>query len=241
MNLLEYIKEAKKVQRKLLAILIDPDKVLDSAILISKLRKFPPDLIFVGGSRVEKQSFDLVIETISNAKISPVVIFPGDYEQINDCADAILLLSLISGRNPDYLIGQHVKAAKALAQFKGDVIPTSYLLIEGGKRTSVQEISQTEPMDPADLSLIRDTVIAGRLLGHQLHYLEAGSGAKKSVSLEIIETIKNCTSHPIIVGGGIRDPATAEKIWQAGADVVVVGNGFEDRPSILEEFRKDLS
>ncbi|MCB9189802.1 MAG: geranylgeranylglyceryl/heptaprenylglyceryl phosphate synthase [Flavobacteriales bacterium] len=235
MKILEYIRQAKKEQRKLLAILIDPDKISNTDVLISSLKSYPPDLIFIGGSSVEKSQFDLVIEAIYKNNICPVIIFPGDHKQVSDYSDAILLLSLISGRNPEYLIGQHVKAAQTLERYNGDVIPTSYVLVNGFQRTSVQEISQTEPLNPNDIDLIVDTVIAGKLMGHQLHYLEAGSGAKKSIPSLVIKSVSACSPHPIIVGGGIRDIETARDIWQAGADVIVVGNGFEDRPSLLEE------
>lgn len=240
MNILEKIKAAQRKEKKLLAILIDPDKVKNIQILITQLRQAPPDFLFVGGSKVDKIRFDDIVEKLKSANISPVVIFPGDYQQVNDKADGILLLSLISGRNAEYLIGQHVKAAKVLDQFSGEVIPTSYILLDGKNKTSVQEVSQTVPIQQENIDLICDTIIAGRLLGHQAHYLEAGSGAKETVAIEIVKAVKQKTNHPLIVGGGIRDAATAKLLWQSGADIVVVGNGFEDRSALLEELKLAL-
>lgn len=237
MNLLNHINDQRKQGKKLLAILIDPDKVVDVKVLIDSLKQYPPDLIFVGGSRVDKETFDQIIKSIYDAKICPVVIFPGDYKQVNDNSDAILLLSLISGRNPEYLIEQHVKAAKTLDSYKGEVIPTSYVLIDGNRQTSVQEVSKTKPISQENIDLICDTIIAGRLMGHKIHYLEAGSGANNPVSVDIVKSAKEVTDNPIIVGGGIKDIETAKSVWNAGADLIVVGNGFEDKVSFLQELR----
>lgn len=240
MSLLEHIKQRKEAGKKLLAILIDPDKVNNFDTLISNLTQSPPDLIFVGGSVVEKEKFDQVIESLYNSKICPVIIFPGGYEQINTSSDAILLLSLISGRNPEYLIGQHVKAAQTLNEYPKEIIPTSYILIDGKNSTSVQEVSETTPISQSNIDLIVDTVIAGKLLGHQIHYLEAGSGALEHVSSQIIREVAKATQNPIIVGGGIRNAEAAKKIWDAGADLIVVGNGFEDKSSLLVELKATL-
>lgn len=240
MKILEQIKTAQQKKKKLLAILIDPDKVENIQALIAQLRKNPPDFLFVGGSKVDKFRFDDIIEKLQSADISPLVIFPGDYQQVNNNADGILLLSLISGRNAEYLIGQHVKAAKLLDQFSGEVIPTSYILLDGKNKTSVQEVSQTVPISQDNIDLICDTIVAGKLLGHQIHYLEAGSGAKETVAVKIVEAVKRKTHHPLIVGGGIRDAATAKLLWEAGADIVVVGNGFEDRSALLSELKLAL-
>lgn len=237
MNILDDIRLAKQNGKKLLAILIDPDKITNVHALIDQLKQSPPDYLFVGGSKVDKDIFDRVIEALHSSNICPIIIFPGGYQQVNDHSDAILLLSLISGRNAEYLIGQHVKAAKTLDQYTGEVIPTSYILIDGQNKTSVQEVSQTTPISQENFELISDTVVAGKLLGHQLHYLEAGSGAKENVSVQIINNIRSKTPHPLIVGGGIRNAETAKELWDAGADIIVVGNGFEDRSSLLSELK----
>ncbi|CAG5078485.1 Geranylgeranylglyceryl phosphate synthase [Parvicella tangerina] len=222
----------------MLAVLVDPDKVSDVNLLIQHLTNHTPDFIFVGGSEVEKKRFDEISSALFNVKLCPVIIFPGSHEQINAYAHGILLLSLISGRNPEYLIGQHVKAAKSLTSFPGLVIPTSYLLIDGMNSTSVQQVSETEPISQDNLDLILDTVIAGQFMGHQLHYLEAGSGAKATVSSEIVRRVKDISTQPIIVGGGIRSAEQASKLWEAGADILVVGNGFEEKVVLLEELKK---
>lgn len=237
MNILNDIRKAKQDGKKLLAILIDPDKVTNVSKLVDQLNENPPDYLFVGGSKVDKDVFDHIIEALHGAKICPVIIFPGGYQQVNDHSNAILLLSLISGRNAEYLIGQHVKAAKTLDQYSGEVIPTSYILIDGKNKTSVQEVSETTPISQDNIDLISDTLVAGKLLGHQLHYLEAGSGAEKHVSIDIINKISKQTPNPLIIGGGIRNAETAKAIWDAGADIIVVGNGFEDRSSLLQELK----
>jgi putative glycerol-1-phosphate prenyltransferase len=237
LNILNQIKEAKVNGEKLLAILVDPDKVGNEAKLVAHLTASPPNYIFVGGSRLETAAFKSVIKVLHEAKICPVIIFPGDQEQISDDSDAILLLSLISGRNPEYLIGQHVAAAQRLSKYKGEIIPTSYILIDGNKNTSVQQVSQTKPISQMDSELIINTILAGKFLGHQLHYLEAGSGANSSVSPEIVNQVSSVTPHPIIVGGGIRTAKSANEIWSSGADLIVVGNGFEERGELLKDIK----
>lgn len=235
MKILEYIRAAKSEGRKLLAVLIDPDKVSDPLQIIEHLKRFPPDLIFVGGSVVNPEDFEFVISCIYNSNICPTVIFPGNYNQISDHSDAILLLSLISGRNAEYLIEQQVKSADRLENYPGDIIPTSYILIDGQKKTSVQDVSQTKPISQDNSNLIRQTLLAGKFLGHQLHYLEAGSGASIPISTKIIQEIKSLTPHPIIVGGGIRQVDTARQLWNAGADIIVVGNAIESNPNFLAD------
>lgn len=235
MSILKDIQLAKKEGKKLLAILVDPDKVDDSTDLISNLKSNPPDYIFVGGSIVKKDDFNRVINELHVASICPVIIFPGDEEQISNSSNAILLLSLISGRNPEFLIDQHVRAAKKLKRYSGEIIPTSYILVNGGNVTSVQKVSQTTPIDPSDEELIVSTAIAGELLGHQLTYLEAGSGAFNTVPQRIVRNVVQNTEIPLIVGGGIKSVSQAEKIWNAGATLIVVGTAFENNPQILSD------
>lgn len=233
--MLNYIRTSKAAGEKRLAILVDPDKVVDIQSLTKTLLQYPPDLILVGGSKVEKPVFDRVAAALHQANVCPIVIFPGDYQQVSNHSDAVLLLSLISGRNPEYLIGQHVKAARTLDAYPGEVIPTSYILLDGKNHTSVQEVSNTTPIPQDNLNLIIETVLAGKLLGHQLHYLEAGSGAHTPVETEIVKHVLEVTPHPVIVGGGIRNAETARQLWAAGADLLVVGNGFEENPLLLKE------
>lgn len=217
--------------KKLVALLIDPDKFNKSKIeKIFKKNICLPDLIFVGGSLlVEKQMEEVISFFKKNTKI-PVVLFPGNSMQISKNADAILFISLISGRNPDFLIGQHVLSAPYIAKTQLEVIPTSYILIDGGVRTSVEYISQTAPIpsDKTDIALA--TALAGKYLGHKLIYLEAGSGAKNSVPTEMIKVISEKTNLPIIVGGGIRSEKMANHLLKAGASTIVIGNLFETNP-----------
>ncbi len=157
----------------------------------------------------------------------PVILFPGDHSHITPEADALLFLSLISGRNPEYLIGQQVKSAQKLRESKLEVIPTGYILVDGGNFSAVERVSNTKPLDPDDIELIVNTALAGQYLGKELIYLEAGSGAKNAISEDIISAVKKAISIPLIVGGGIRTQHQLERIYEAGADLVVIGTAFE--------------
>jgi putative glycerol-1-phosphate prenyltransferase len=236
LTILENITKAKKSGRKYLAILIDPDDVVDLAKVSRLLINDPPDLILVGGSVIIGQNFDTVVSELKRIDIAPVVLFPGDWSQISKDADGILLLSLISGRNPEYLINQHVKASVALKKWGKEIIPTSYLLIDGGRETSVQKISETIPMSQDNVEEICQTALAGEQLGHKLIYLESGSGALKVVSTKIISEVRKMTTVPIIAGGGIRSVETAKKAWGSGATVVVIGTAFEEGNLHLKDF-----
>ncbi len=235
MNILNDIKQAYKVNQKLLAILVDPDDVFDTVKLCEDISVFPPDLILVGGSTIEKNNFHEVVSVLKNLNVAPVVLFPGDVSQISETADAILLLSLISGNNPEYLIGQHIKAAPILKKWGKEIIPTSYILIDGGRETSVQRVSQTVPIAQNDIEIIMNTALAGSQMGHQLVYLEAGSGAKNHVEVAIISNLYKELNIPLIVGGGIRNTQTAKMLWDAGATVLVVGTAFENDAISIKE------
>ena len=165
----------------------------------------------------------------------PVILFPGNPLQISSNADALLLLSLISGRNPELLIGHQVLAAPELKRSKLEIIPTGYMLIEGGKLTSVNYMSQTLPIPSDKTDIAVSTAIAGEMLGMKLIYLEAGSGATEPVSVNMIKKVSDNVDLPVIVGGGIRDAKAASERCRAGADIIVVGNGFEDEPSLVFE------
>lgn len=227
MNILKKIQEAALDDRKQLAILVDPDDVDNVGVLISRLKTNPPDYIFVGGSVIVKNNFDSVVTSLKNANIAPVILFPGDRSQISQDADGILLLSLISGRNPEYLIGQHVLAAPMLKKWGKEIISTSYLLMDGGNLTSVQKVSKTVPINQSEKDLIVNTAMAGCQIGHQLVYLEAGSGANNQVGDRIIAEVAYNVEVPIIVGGGIRSAKSASLAWNSGATIVVIGNAFE--------------
>jgi len=213
----------KNKGKKSLAILIDPDKSFDKKLL----QKIKPDYIFVGGSLLKKDNLDDCILRIKQITEVPVIIFPGDFTQISKQADGILFLSLISGRNPEYLIGQHIKAAPVLTQMDLEIISTGYILIENGKTTSVEYVSNTRPIPRDKPEIALATALAGQMLGMQTIYLEAGSGALYPVPLKTVSLLAEKLQIPIIVGGGIRTREEIEKYFAVGADIVVVGTAFE--------------
>lgn len=224
---------------KLLAVLIDPDKfsIENTVGFIGKLNQSIATHIFVGGSNVEENVTSKLVEVIKNHTKLPVVLFPGDITQITKKADAILFLSLISGRNPDYLIGKHVQSVSKLKNTSLEVIPTGYVLIESGKKTAVENVTGTQPLDRKNIKEIVDTAKAGELLGMKLVYLEAGSGADEPVSKAIISSVKQALQIPLIVGGGIRNKEQLQSAYQSGADLVVIGTAFEENESFFEELK----
>jgi phosphoglycerol geranylgeranyltransferase len=229
-NLYSQIIQAKTNNQKLLAILLDPDKIdLNTvAILISKIDQSPATHIFIGGSQVTTNILDeLIIEIKQNCDL-PIVLFPGNPSQISDKADSILFLSLISGRNPDFLIEHQVKAAPILKQTKLEVISTGYILIESGTETAVERVSKTRPLDRNNLDLALATAQAGEMLGNKLIYLEAGSGAKQVVPLEMIALVAQNIEIPLLVGGGIVDLQGIQNAYDSGADLVIIGTAFEN-------------
>lgn len=223
------ILQSKANNEKLLAILLDPDKIdlNNTETLIEKINQSPATHIFIGGSLVNNDIIDDLIIEIKQDCDLPIVLFPGNPSQISDQADAILFLSLISGRNPDYLIEHQVKAAPILKKTQLEIISTGYILIESGTETAVQKVSKTKPLDRNNLDLVLATALAGEMLGHKLLYLEAGSGAKQAVPLEIIELVSENIEIPIIVGGGIIDLQGIQNAYDSGADLVVIGTAFE--------------
>ncbi len=226
-NIYSEFLQNKKEGKKSLAVLLDPDKITNINAEIQKLKKIKPDYILIGGSLVTNNKFDKLIAIIKKKIPIPVILFPGNNTQISKEADAIFLLSLISGRNPDFLIGQHVIAAPVLANTKLEILPTGYILIENGKTTSVEYISQTKPIPRNKTDIALATAMAGEMLGLKLIYLEAGSGAKKPVPQKIIKTLAHQLKIPIIVGGGIKTKKQMKKTFQAGADIVVIGTAIE--------------
>ncbi|HCC70608.1 MAG TPA: phosphoglycerol geranylgeranyltransferase, partial [Bacteroidales bacterium] len=181
-----------------------------------------PDFIFVGGSLISVNPEILILKIKENIDI-PVVLFPGSPLQLTDKADSILFLSLISGRNPELLIGNHVIAAPFLKQMDIEIIPTGYILINCGTKTSVEYMSQTDAVPYTKVDIATATAIAGEMLGLKLIYLEGGSGASRPISMEMIKIVKQAITVPLIVGGGLRGPADIEKAYEAGADMVVLG------------------
>lgn len=229
----EHILKQKQNKKKLFAVLIDPDKFNPAVVEEANISKV--DFLFVGGSKLKKNEFQKCISRIKQLTKGPLIIFPGNHEQISEKADALLLLSLLSGRNPDYLIGEHIKAAHQLKKSKLEILPTGYLLIGGGKNISTQKITNTKPIPYSDVKLAVSTAIAGELLGMKLIYLEAGSGNHKGVSREMIMAVRNHISLPVIVGGGIDTPEKAKAACNAGADLIVVGNAIERDRSLIKQ------
>lgn len=230
MNLYQNILEAIQNKKKLLAILLDPEKLSIEQIpsLTNQIKKSPATHIFFGGSTYSGNDFDALIVTLKNNIELPILLFPGDYNQISENADGLLFLSLLSGRNPEYLIGQQIKAVSVLENKKIEVIPTAYLLIESGIETAVERVSQTKPIAKNDIDLAIKTAKAGEYLGMKLVYLEAGSGAKETVSVEMIKKVQEKLTIPLIVGGGIRSKNEIENAFNAGANMVVIGTAFEN-------------
>ena len=228
-NIYNEIFQSKGERKKLLAILLDPDKVVleNLSILISKINQSPATHIFIGGSHVKTTILDELIVKIKQNCNLPIVLFPGNPSQISAEADAILFLSLISGRNPDYLIEHQVKAAPILKQTKLEIISTGYILIDSGTETAVERVSKTKPLDRSNLDLVLGTAQAGEMLGNKLIYLEAGSGAKQAVPLEMIKLLAQNIEIPLLVGGGIVDLQGIKNAYDSGADLVIIGTAFE--------------
>jgi phosphoglycerol geranylgeranyltransferase len=224
---------------KLLAVLIDPDKMVVESIFdfIEKVNSSIITHIFVGGSEVEEKLTEALVLEIKKQTRLPIVLFPGDVSQVTDSADALLFLSLISGRNPNYLIEKHIEAVSKLKGTKLEVIPTGYLLIENGKETAVQRVTQTIPLKRSHVQFIVDTAKAGELLGMKLIYLEAGSGATHPITPEIISRVKRELQIPLIVGGGIKTKHQLDEAYNSGADLVVIGTAFEENVQFFNDLK----
>jgi len=231
------------VNKKALALLLDPEKADLSALPVTADCR--PDYIFVGGStggdttafvralKKKLSTFDFRLSTV------PIILFPGNAAQFTPEADAILYLSLLSGDNPEYLVHQQVRSARRIHASSVEAIPTAYILIDGGVETSTMRVTGTKPLDPSNaegIQTIIDTCIAAELMGKRVIYLEAGSGAPTPVSPDIIKAVRANTSLTLIVGGGIRTPEAMHAAWDAGADIVVIGNHFESHPESLADF-----
>lgn len=236
MSILKTLRERRRLGKKAIAVLVDPDKVEDPSRLLHLINLASEncvDYFFVGGSLVTTTNLTEVVKKIKENVTIPVVLFPGNSMQIEPSADALLFLSLISGRNPELLIGQHVIAAPIIRNTKLEVIPTGYMLINSGRITSVAYISNTMPIPDDKYSLASCTAMAGEMLGLQLIYLDAGSGAEKEISTKMIAGVRNAISVPLIVGGGINTSQKALAALEAGADMIVIGNALEKDPELL--------
>jgi putative glycerol-1-phosphate prenyltransferase len=232
-TILSLIKDAKNA----IAVLIDPEKTDNGPQLIATLKNASNasiDFIFIGGSTVSSQVFQKTAAFIKKNSAIPLVIFPGSSQQISDKADGLLYLSLLSGRNPDYLIGHHIDSATELDEMDLEIIPTGYLLIDGGTRSSVAYVSQTTPIPRSNLSIAKRTAIAGKLQGKHVLFLDAGSGAKYAVPTNMITAIKQ-VGLPLIIGGGIQTVAQIREIHAAGANIAVIGNKIEADVDFLLE------
>lgn len=240
MTIYNQILQSKASNQKLLAILLDPDKIVWENLthLIDRINQSPATHIFVGGSIVESKILDELILRIKQDVPLPVILFPGDPSQISEYADGILFLSLISGRNPDYLIEYQVNAVPILNQMNLEVIPTGYLLIESGAQTAVERVSETKPLDRNNIDYVVHTAQAGEMLGKKLIYLEAGSGAKQAVPLEMIQRVSQNIKIPLIVGGGIIDLKGIENAYKSGANLVVIGTAFENDVNFFNTDKK---
>ena len=242
-------------KHRALALLLDPEKADLSALPLSA--DCCPDYIFVGGStggdttpfvRALKEKLSLSAQRSVSAAVCtlsgkagqdgrpPIILFPGNAAQFTPEADAILYLSLLSGDNPEYLVTQQIRSARRIHNSSVEVIPTAYILIDGGVETSTMRVTGTKPLNPSDLPTIIDTCIAAELMGKKAIYLEAGSGAKVPVSPDIIRSVRQNTSLTLIVGGGIRTPEAMNTAYSSGADIVVIGNHFESHPEELANF-----
>lgn len=220
-----------KTTRTKLIVLIDPDKYNPEIVDIAN--NCNVHCFFIGGSKIKDGYFEQTIRSIKSKTKIPLFIFPGDETQISKHADGLLILSLISGRNPDYLIGKHVLAAKKIKSSKLKTIPIGYILVNGDKISTTQKITKTKPLSTKNE--IIETAIAGELLGKQLIYLESGSGANSTIKNTIINAVKKQISIPIIIGGGINTLQKAKSILKSNPDYIVIGNALEIRPTLLKE------
>ncbi len=243
MTILETLQQRRQAGKKSIAVLVDPDKIDDVPKLhqlINLANENCVDFFFVGGSLVTTTNLSEVVKYIKENVSIPVVLFPGNSIQIDSSADALLFLSLISGRNPELLIGQHVIAAPIIRNTRLEVIPTGYMLINSGRTTSVAYISNTTPIPDDKYSLAACTAMAGEMLGLQSIYMDAGSGADVAISQKMISAVRKAVKVPLIVGGGLNTSRKAIAALEAGADMIVIGNALEKTPEFLIEVSEKL-
>ena len=243
MSILKTLVARRQQGKKSIAVLVDPDKGEDTAQLqhlINLASENCVDFFFIGGSLVTTTNLSDVVKQIKESVSIPVVLFPGNSLQIEPTADALLFLSLISGRNPELLIGQHVISAPIIKNTKLEVIPTGYMLINSGRTTSVAYISNTTPIPDDKYSLAACTAMAGEMLGLQTIYMDAGSGAEKEISARMISTVRKSIQVPLIIGGGINTSQKAFTALEAGADMIVIGNALEKHPDLLNEISEKV-
>lgn len=241
-NIYERISADKRAAKKAFAVLIDPDKLDDHKLLqtIELAVQAKVDYFFVGGSLVVTNTLEHTVASIKQHSAIPVVLFPGSPNQITQNADALLYLSLISGRNPELLIGHHVTSAPFIKQSGLEVIPVGYMLIDGGTPTTVSYISNTNPIPANKKDIAVCTAMAGELLGLKLIYMDAGSGAQKAIPADMIQQVAKQVQIPLIIGGGITSPEKAIENCRAGADIIVVGNAIEKDPHLIVQIAEGI-
>jgi phosphoglycerol geranylgeranyltransferase len=231
------ILKAKEENKKKFVVLLDPDKMrlgnLDQILRLAAVTGI--DYFFVGGSLILNDMLEKTIAAMRESSNIPIILFPGDIAQISPNADALLMLSLISGRNPEFLIGKQVVAAPMLKRSGLEILPTGYMLIDGGSPTTAQYMSNTSPIPTNKTEIAVCTAMAGEMLGQKLIYMDAGSGAERPISETMIKAVSRAIDIPLIVGGGIRTPEKVRANMEAGADLVVVGNAIEKDPSLMVE------
>jgi phosphoglycerol geranylgeranyltransferase len=238
MNLFQILQQRAETGQKSIAVLVDPDKVCrqeDLDYLVHIAAENYVDFFFVGGSLITTNTLGKVIHGIKSKCNIPVILFPGSNMHIDFSADAILFLSLISGRNPELLIGQHVVAAPILRNSKLEILPTGYMLVSNDQLSAASYMSNTQPIPADKYSVAASTALAGEMLGLKLMYMDAGSGAQVPISPKMIAAVKRSVKCPLIIGGGINSAEKAAQALDAGADVIVVGNAFEKDPNLLIE------
>ena len=241
MNIYQDILLAKKTGKQLMAVLIDPEKIEIERLptLVKLIHLSIATHIFVGGSIDKNNCIENVVIELKKATILPVIIFPGSADQVSNKADGIFFLSLISDRNPEYLIEQQVQAAIQIKESNLEVLPTGYILVDGGKESAVERVSSSKPICQTNSELILKTALAGEFSGKKIIYLEAGSGASVPVAPTIISLVKNNLSIPLIVGGGIQTLHQLTAAYSAGADLVVIGTAFEKDPAFFNIIKKE--
>ena len=244
MNVLNQIRTLVASNKKGFALLLDPDKLNSEESIketLSLAKEQNVDFILVGGSLITGNAFDKTVAKIKKLCEIPLILFPGSPLQLNEHVDAVLLLSLISGRNPELLIGHHVVAAPRIKELGLETIATGYMLIDCGRPTTASYMSNTNPIPHNKPEIAATTALAGEMLGLQCIYLDGGSGAYVPISTSMIEAVKNQISVPLIVGGGLKSSFDIQQALNAGADIVVVGTAIEQNPELLASLNIDVS
>lgn len=245
MKVYEQLLDVKESGEKGLIVLLDPDKFSSEKLRKSayKAEESGARAVLIGGSYIGNNDFDETIQSVKEAIDIPLIIFPGSCDQVSKYADAILYISLISGRNPNYLIGEQVKAAPLIKKFELEAISTGYILVESGKVTAIEFVSDTKPIPRDQIGIAIAHAMAAEILGMKMVYLEAGSGAKNTIPEGMVYAVSKNIDIPLIVGGGIRTPDEARKITEAGADFIVIGNILEEtgKGDLLSEMVSAIS